>query len=210
MNQLAASGGNGIGTAVRVAVLGTSRRSKRRMRILAAAVCFLPLASTPSAAEPELVKLAVSEGKDIRFAHLTSKDGLSPGQIRDILQDDQGFLMVQHLGRAEPVRRLPVQIVPSRSRPTRTIRPGAFSTIVFKDRSGFLWIGSNESLDRFDPVTETSTRFADRPQRSGQCPRAGLAHQPGSGRDIVAGHRGRPAPAGSRERHVPPLCSRSG
>ena len=64
--------------------------SKRRMRILAAGVCFLQLASTPSAAEPEFVKLAVSEGTDIRFAHLTSKDGLSPGQIRGIVQDDQG------------------------------------------------------------------------------------------------------------------------
>ena len=50
------------------------------MRILAAGVCVLQLASTPSAAEPELVRLAVSEGKDILFAHLTSKDGLSPGE----------------------------------------------------------------------------------------------------------------------------------
>jgi hypothetical protein len=66
--------------------------AKRWMRILAAGVCFLQLASTPSAAEPELVKLAVSEGKDIRFAHLTNRDGLSPGQIRDILQDNQGFV----------------------------------------------------------------------------------------------------------------------
>ena len=30
----------------------------------------------------------------------------------------------------------------------------------FKDRSGALWIGSSESLDRFDPVTETLTRYA--------------------------------------------------
>ena len=62
------------------------------MRSRAAAVCFLQLASALSAAEPALVRLAVSEGKDIRFAHLTSKDGLSPGQVRDILQDNQGFL----------------------------------------------------------------------------------------------------------------------
>ena len=55
---------------------------------------LLALVSTPSAAEPELelVKLTVSEGKDIRFAHLITRDGLSPGQIRDILQDNQGFL----------------------------------------------------------------------------------------------------------------------
>ena len=67
-------------------------RSKRRIQSCAAAFCLLQFASALSAAEPRLVRLAVSEGKDIRFAHLTSKDGLSFGQIRDIVQDDQGFL----------------------------------------------------------------------------------------------------------------------
>src|SRR4029453_768865 len=72
----------------RVVVIG----AKRWTRIFAAAVCFLRLASTPSAAEPELVKLALSEGKDIRFAHLTTKNGLSSGGVRGILQDDHGFM----------------------------------------------------------------------------------------------------------------------
>ena len=72
--------------------LSTRSRSKRRIRICGTAVCFLQLASALCAAEPAFVRLALSEGKDIRFAHLTSKDGLSPGQIRDILQDNQEFL----------------------------------------------------------------------------------------------------------------------
>ena len=46
------------------------------MRILAAGMWFLPLASTLSAAEPELVKLAVSEGKDIRFASEIARKSL--------------------------------------------------------------------------------------------------------------------------------------
>ena len=87
--------------------------SKRRMRILAAAVCLLALASAPSAAEPALVTLAVSEGKDIRFAHLTSKDGLPPGTDPRHSSGRSGFFVVQHLGRAEPVRRLPVQVLSS-------------------------------------------------------------------------------------------------
>src|SRR4029453_14711831 len=66
--------------------------SKPRIRSCAAAVCFLHLASAFSAAEPALGRLSRSEGQDIRFAHLTSKDGLSFGQIRDVVQDDQGFL----------------------------------------------------------------------------------------------------------------------
>jgi len=132
--------------------------SKRRLRILAAGVCFLQLASTPSAAEPELVKLAVSDGKDIRFAHLITRDGLSPGQIRDILQDNQGFLWFNTsnvLNRYDGY-----QFRSYRRDPANPNYPaGGFLNFVFKDRSGFLWSGSNESLDRFDPVTETSTRF---------------------------------------------------
>jgi ligand-binding sensor domain-containing protein/signal transduction histidine kinase len=133
-------------------------RSKRRMRILVAGVCFLQLASIPSAAEPELVKLAVSEGKDIRFAHLTNRDGLSPGQIRDILQDNQGFVWFNTAG---SLNRYDGYEFRSYSRdPAHPNYPaGGFLKFVFKDRSGSLWIGSTESLDRFDPVTETSTRF---------------------------------------------------
>ena len=133
---------------------------KRRMRILAAAVCLLTLVSTPSAAEPELelVKLTVSEGKDIRFAHLTTRDGLSPGQIRDILQDNQGFLWFNTSGVLNRYDGYRFKSY-SRDRAHPNYPAGGFLNFVFKDRSGFLWIGSNESLDRFDPVTETSTRF---------------------------------------------------
>ena len=67
--------------------------------------------------------------------------------------------MVQHARRAEPVRRLPVQALPSRSVAPEYPSAG-FLHSFFKNRSGALWVGSSESLDRFDPVTETSTRYA--------------------------------------------------
>ena len=123
-----------------------------------AAVLLLTLVSTPSAAEPELVKLAVSEGENIRFSHLTNRDGLSPGQIRDILQDNQGFVWFNtsgYLNRYDGYRfRSYTRDLAHPNYPT-----GGYLGFVFKDRSGSLWIGSNESFDRFDPVTETSTRF---------------------------------------------------
>ena len=37
---------------------------------------------------------------------------------------------------------------------------GSSVQYVLKDRTGSLWVSNNESLDRFDPATETSTRFA--------------------------------------------------
>jgi signal transduction histidine kinase/ligand-binding sensor domain-containing protein len=36
---------------------------------------------------------------------------------------------------------------------------GGFLGSFFKDQSGYLWVSSSGSLDRFDPATETSTRF---------------------------------------------------
>jgi ligand-binding sensor domain-containing protein/anti-sigma regulatory factor (Ser/Thr protein kinase) len=128
-------------------------------RTLAAAVCCLQLASTLDAAAPELVKLAVREGTDIRFAHLTSRDGLSPGQVRDILQDDRGFLWFNtsnFLNRYDGYRFRSYTRDPAHP----NYPAGGFLNFVFKDRSATLWIGSTESLDRFDPVTETSTRFS--------------------------------------------------
>ena len=133
-------------------------RSKRRIPGGVVAVCFLQLASALSAAEPALVRLAVSEGKDIRFAHLTSKDGLSPGQVRGIVQDDQGFLWINTTGVLN--RYDGYQFKNYTRDPAHPNYPaGGFIQILFKDRSGFLWVSSNESLDRFDLATETTTRF---------------------------------------------------
>ena len=117
------------------------------------------IASTPTAAEPELVTLAVSEGKDIRFAHLTSKDGLSAGQIRDIVQDDQGFLWFNTTG---ALNRYDGYRFKSYTRDVAhpNYPAGGFIHSVSKDISGSLWVSSNESLDRFDTTTETTTRFS--------------------------------------------------
>ncbi|HEX9015386.1 MAG TPA: two-component regulator propeller domain-containing protein, partial [Chloroflexota bacterium] len=104
------------------------------------------------------MRLAASEGKDIRFTHLTSKDGLSSGQIRDILQDDQGFLWFNTsnvLNRYDGYRFKPYPRGPAHP----NYPAGGVLQYCFKDRSGTLWVGSIESLDRFDPTTETSTRF---------------------------------------------------
>jgi ligand-binding sensor domain-containing protein/signal transduction histidine kinase len=136
----------------------TRSRSKHLIRGCAAAACFLQLASALSAAEPGLVRLAVSEGKDIRFAHLTGKDGLSPGGIRNVLQDDQGFIW---FNTSAALNRYDGYQVKSyrrdRSHPNYPV--ASFLQHVIKDRAGYLWASSNESLERFDPRNETSTRW---------------------------------------------------
>ncbi len=128
------------------------------MRRFLRAVCFIQLASVLNA-QPELVKLAVSKGEEIRFSHLTYKDGLSPGQIRDIVQDDQGFLWFNTSGFLNRYDGYHFKTY-TRDATHPNYPAGGFLNYVFKDRSGYLWVSSNEELDRFDPVTETSTRFA--------------------------------------------------
>src|SRR5258705_13919862 len=48
--------------------------------------------SLDSAVDTETIKLSVVEGKDIRFARISSSQGLSQVRVSDIVQDDQGFI----------------------------------------------------------------------------------------------------------------------
>ena len=46
---------------------------------------------------------------------------------------------------------------------------GVYIYSLFKDRSGTLWVGCDEFLDRFDPVTETFTHYRiDTPGAQGE------------------------------------------
>jgi ligand-binding sensor domain-containing protein len=92
------------------------------------------------------------------MAATLTKDGLSAGQVRGIVQDDQGFLWVNTTG---VLNRYDGYQFKSYSRDSAhpNYPAGGFIHTIFKDLSGFLWVSSNESLDRFDPTTETTTRF---------------------------------------------------
>ena len=63
---------------------------------------------------------------------------------------------------------------------------GVFITALFKDRSGALWIGVDQGLDRFDPVTEIVHPLPFQSQRSREPGRAPGAHRTGPGRNVVA------------------------
>ena len=48
--------------------------------------------SLDSPVDTETIKIPVVEGKDIRFARISSSQGLSQVRVSDIVQDDQGFI----------------------------------------------------------------------------------------------------------------------
>jgi ligand-binding sensor domain-containing protein len=84
-------------------------------------------------------------------------NGLSPGGIADILQDDQGFVW---FNTPEALNRYDgYQFKSYRRDPSHPNYPDRYAHHVLKDRAGYLWVSNDESLDRFDPRTETSTRW---------------------------------------------------
>jgi signal transduction histidine kinase/ligand-binding sensor domain-containing protein len=107
---------------------------------------------------PIPVEVAVDDAADLRFAHLSTSQGLSQTRVQQIIQDDEGFLW---FGTQYGVNRYDGYTFKVFAHdPTRSNSlGGVYIFSLFKDRSGYLWIGSDQSLDRFDPRTETFTHY---------------------------------------------------
>src|SRR5271163_4719901 len=107
---------------------------------------------------PTAVRLPVKEVSGARFSHLSTLDGLSQTRVAQIIQDDRGFMWfgTQYgLNRYDGYKFKVLVHDPQ--------QPGslgcAFIHALFKDRSGMLWIGCDQSVDRFDPSTEEFTHY---------------------------------------------------
>jgi hypothetical protein len=108
--------------------------------------------------DPHTIILPVVDGKDIRFTRLSTDDGLSQTRVLQIVQDDQGFMWFGSqygLNRYDGYKFKVFKHEPGNPNSLS----GVFISSLFKDRSGSLWIGCDEFLDRFDPVTETFTHY---------------------------------------------------
>jgi PAS domain S-box-containing protein len=108
--------------------------------------------------DPHTIILPVVDGRDIRFTRLSTEDGLSQSMVWQIVQDDQGFMwfgsqygLNRYDGYKFKVFRHQPGVANSLS--------GVYIYSLFKDRSGTLWVGCDEFLDKFDPVTETFTHY---------------------------------------------------
>ena len=107
---------------------------------------------------PVTVKLPVVDGSDVRFTRLSKDEGLSQTRVIQIVQDDQGFMWFGSqygLNRYDGYKFKVFKHEPGR---TNSLS-GVFISSLFKDRSGSLWVGCDEFLDKFDPVTETFTHY---------------------------------------------------
>jgi hypothetical protein len=53
--------------------------------------------------------IKASAPQEVRFTHLTSKNGLSSDETMSVVQDNRGFIWDFHTRRVEPIRRLQLQ-----------------------------------------------------------------------------------------------------
>jgi ligand-binding sensor domain-containing protein len=107
---------------------------------------------------PVPLKLPVDCATDIRFAHISTAEGLSPIRVMNMVQDDLGFMWFGTLVRLNRFDGYMFKVfVHERDNPNSL--SGVDIESLFKDRGGALWIGCEQALDRFDPKTETFTHF---------------------------------------------------
>jgi ligand-binding sensor domain-containing protein/signal transduction histidine kinase len=100
---------------------------------------------------------------DLKFTHLTTKDGLSQGYVTAILQDRRGFMwfatrdgLNRYDGNAFLVYK---------SDPSDPNSPNSnFIQGLMEDNHGYLWLATNTGVDKFDPTTERFTRYLHDPK----------------------------------------------
>ena len=104
------------------------------------------------------IRLAIVEGKDIRFARLFTADGISQTRVNQIVQDDQGFIWFgtpYGLNRYDGYN---FKLFVHSPRNSNSLS-GVYINALFKDRDGALWVGCDQFLNRFNRTTETFTRY---------------------------------------------------
>ena len=118
-----------------------------------------PGTSVPQAkVDPHTTELPIIDGADIRFARISTADGLSQTKVDRIVQDDQGFMWFGTQYGLNRYDGYNFKIFAHDPGDPNSLS-GVYIRALFKDRDGTLWVGCNQFLNKFDPKTETFTRY---------------------------------------------------
>jgi ligand-binding sensor domain-containing protein/signal transduction histidine kinase len=122
---------------------------------------------------PVPVRLPVDHATDIRFAHISTAQGLSQIRVTSIVQDSRGFMWFGTLYGLNRFDGYTFKVY-MHERGNANSLSGVSVAALFKDRDGAIWVGCEQALDRFDPKTETFTHFAVQRVKQISQDRAGL------------------------------------
>src|SRR3954471_12300290 len=131
----------------------------RRILILVALAWQGCMAAPPEPrVSPQIVRVPVSEGTGLSFRRLSTADGLSQTRAAQIIQDDQGFMWFGTQYGLNRYDGYNFKLFLHDPRDPDSLGC-VFIRALFKDRSGALWVGCDQSLSRLDLSTEKFTRY---------------------------------------------------
>jgi ligand-binding sensor domain-containing protein len=117
----------------------------------------LPQAVRQVHVDPRPIDETIVDGRDIRFAHPYT-GGLSQTKVAQIVQDDQGFMWFGTQYGLDRFDGYKFKVFVHNSKNPKSLS-GVFINALFKDREGTIWVGCDQFLNRFDPRTETFSRY---------------------------------------------------
>src|ERR1700730_4800943 len=118
--------------------------------ILMAAGCCLTICNA-SSSQVRSVRVPIVNGGDFPFTHVSLEKAPAFGIVNRMVQDDQGFLwfgFYHGLGRYDGYQFRAFLHEPEDPNSISGVNVRA----LFKDHTGNLWIGSDQSLDRYNPA----------------------------------------------------------
>ena len=122
--------------------------------VVTACIAEVPVAHV----DPRPLKLPIDDAADIRFAHISTAQGLSQIRVMNMVQDDLGYMWFGTLYGLNRFDGYTFKVyLHERGNPNSL--SGVDIEALFKDRDGALWIACEQSVDRFDPRTETFLHF---------------------------------------------------
>ena len=129
---------------------------------LLSVLCCLPPTSTlaQTLQEGEIPSAISSRTISPRFEHLSLEDGLSQSSVYTMHQDRQGFIWMGTQAGLNRYDGHEFKVFANEPFDTTTVHDGWIGDID-EDEHGRIWLAitNSNSLDMFDPVTETFTHF---------------------------------------------------
>ena len=97
-------------------------------------------------------------GRDLKFTHLTTNDGLSDNRINSILQDRRGFMWFATEDGLNRYDGNTFVVYKNNPADPNTLSANLIQNLI-EDGHGDLWIGTWDGLDKLDPTTERFTHY---------------------------------------------------
>jgi serine phosphatase RsbU (regulator of sigma subunit)/ligand-binding sensor domain-containing protein len=109
------------------------------------------------------VGILFSTTGDIKFDHITIREGLSQSSVRSILQDRRGFMWFATVDGLNRYDGYSFKVHKPDPNDANTLS-SPFLRAMIEDDDGILWIGTNGGgLNKYNPLTERFTRYRHNP-----------------------------------------------